>query len=316
MKEVALVIGSSGQIGTDLTIRLKEIYGYGNVICSDIRPSYTEKDKFENLDATNKKELYRIVSKYQITDVYLLAAMLSATAENNIKEAWDLNMNSLFNVLELAREKVIRKIFWPSSIAVFGPDAVREMTPQNIALNPKTVYGISKLSGERWCDYYNKRFGIDVRSIRFPGLIGWNANPGGGTTDYAVHIFHEAIKSEKYDCFLNKNTCLPMLYMPDAIDAIIKLMGAKKEKITIRSSYNISSISFTPELLAEKIRCYISKFKISYSPDARQIIANDWPNSIDGAIAKNDWGWNLKFDLDSMVEDMFLNLKKKYKEIA
>lgn len=266
-----LVIGSSGQIGTELVETLRREYGKENVIASDIRPSQIEQDgPFETLDILNKNQLSEVVNKYEIKTVFLLAAMLSATAEKDPAFAWRLNMDSLFNVLELAKSGAIKKVFWPSSIAVFGESTPKINTPQFTIMEPTTVYGISKQAGERWCEYYNKQYGVDVRSIRYPGLIGYKSKPGGGTTDYAVEIFHEAILNEKYECFLSENTTLPMMYMEDAIKATIDIMKADIKKIKIRSSYNISGISFSPKEIAEEIKKSISNFTITYAPDYRQ----------------------------------------------
>ncbi|MEN9457847.1 MAG: hypothetical protein RL135_421, partial [Bacteroidota bacterium] len=253
---------------------------------------------------------HTIIKKYNITQVYLLAALLSATAEKNPKFAWDLNMNGLFNVLDLAKEGIIKKVYWPSSIAVFGPSTPRVLTPQYTVMEPNTIYGISKQAGERYCEYYHQKYGVDVRSIRYPGLIGWKSAPGGGTTDYAVHIYHEALKHQKYECFLSAETALPMMYMPDAIRATIELMEAPAEKVKIRSSYNVSGISFNPEDIAASIRKYIPEFTISYKPDFRQAIADSWPQSINDAEAREHWGWKPDFDLDAMTKVMLENLGK------
>lgn len=316
-KDVVLVIGSSGQIGTELVIRLREIYGNSNVVASDIKnaaPEVMESGPFEILDIMDQNKLNDLVAKYKVTQIYLLAALLSATAEQHIELGWNLNMRSLSHVLDLARHGHVKKIYWPSSIAVFGPTTPRQNTPQYTVMEPNTVYGISKQAGERWCEYYHNRFNVDVRSIRYPGLIGWKAAPGGGTTDYAVHIFHEAIKHGKYESFLDKGTTLPMMYMPDAIDATISLMEAPAEKLKIRSSYNVAGISFDPEELAAEIRKHMPSFELTYKPDYRQAIANSWPESIDDSHARNDWGWQHKYDLAAFTEDMFVNLKKKYNQ--
>jgi len=313
MKDVILVVGSSGQIGSELVIELREIYGDNNVIASDIRfPSgrTMEAGPFEELDVLDKNRLQEIVKKHKVTQVYLLAALLSATAEKDIEFGWKLNVRSHSNVLDLAKDGLIKKIFWPSSIAVFGPTTPKESTPQYTIMEPNTVYGISKQTGERWNEYYYNKFGIDIRSIRYPGLVGWKSKAGGGTTDYAVNIFHEAIATGKYECFLNKDTELPMMYMPDAIRATIKLMDSPAEKIKIRSSYNLAGISFTPNQIADEITKYIPDFKISYQADFRQKIADSWPSSINDAHAQNDWGWQLEYSLKKMTEDMITNLKK------
>ncbi|MCW3105475.1 MAG: NAD-dependent epimerase [Bacteroidetes bacterium] len=309
--EKILVIGSSGQIGTELVQNLRDIYGIDAVIASDVKVTEQAKEgPFEVIDVMDAQGLLTIVKRHKITQVYLLAALLSATAEKMPKFAWDLNMQGLFNVLDLAKEKIIRQVYWPSSIAVFGPNTPKVNTPQFTVMEPSTVYGISKQAGERWCEYYFKKFGVDVRSLRYPGLIGWKSAPGGGTTDYAVHIFHEALKSGSYECFLSGNTVLPMMYMPDAIKATIGIMQADAEKVKIRSSYNLSGFSFSPEDIAGEIRKYIPGFKISYAPDSRQQIADSWPQSIDSQEAQKDWGWQPEFDLAGMTADMIKNLKK------
>ena len=316
MKERILIIGSSGQIGTELVMELRSMYGNNNVIASDIRPSSSEvmeSGPFEKLDIMDEKLLRSIVKKYEITQVYLLAALLSATAEKNIELGWSLNMRSHSHVLDLAKDGLIKKIFWPSSIAVFGPTTPMENTPQYTVMEPNTVYGITKQAGERWNEYYFNKFGIDVRSIRYPGLIGWKAAPGGGTTDYAVDIFHQAIQHEKYESFLSENTGLPMMYMPDAIRATIELMEAPAEQVKIRSSYNLAGVSFTPKQIAEEVKKHIPDFKMTYNPDFRQAIADSWPSSIDDNYAQKDWGWELKYDLEKMTSDMMINLKEQYK---
>src|SRR3989344_8982646 len=277
-----LVIGSSGQIGTELVQNLRDIYGIDNVVASDVKVTEQAKDgPFEVIDVMNAAGLLEIVKRHNINQVYLLAALLSATAEKMPKFAWDLNMQGLFNVLDLAKEKVIQKVYWPSSIAVFGPNTPSINTPQFTIMEPSTVYGISKQAGERWCEYYYNKYNVDVRSLRYPGLIGWKSAPGGGTTDYAVHIFHEALKSGSYECFLSENTTLPMMYMPDAIKATIGIMQADSQKVKIRSSYNLASISFSPKEIASEIKKHIPDFSISYKIDFRQEIADSWPKSID-----------------------------------
>lgn len=319
MKERILIIGSSGQIGTELVMELRSMYGNNNVIASDIRPSSSEvmeSGPFEKLDIMDEKLLRDIVRKYKITQVYLLAALLSATAEQNIELGWSLNMRSHSHVLDLAKDGLIKKIFWPSSIAVFGPTTPMENTPQYTVMEPNTVYGITKQAGERWNEYYFNRFGIDVRSIRYPGLIGWKAAPGGGTTDYAVDIFHQAIQHQKYESFLSENTDLPMMYMPDAIRATIELMEAPAEQVKIRSSYNLAGISFTPKQIAKEVKKHIPDFKMTYKPDFRQAIADSWPSSIDDSYAQKDWGWELKYGLEKMTSDMMINLKEQYKITA
>ena len=316
MKERILIIGSSGQIGTELVMELRSMYGNKNVVASDIRPSsieVMESGPFEKLDIMDEKLLRDIVRKYKITQVYLLAALLSATAEQNIELGWSLNMRSHSHVLDLAKDGLIKKIFWPSSIAVFGPTTPMKNTPQYTVMEPNTVYGITKQAGERWNEYYFNKFGVDVRSIRYPGLIGWKAAPGGGTTDYAVDIFHQAIQHEKYESFLSENTKLPMMYMPDAIRATIELMEAPSEQVKIRSSYNLAGVSFTPKQIAEEVKKYIPDFEIAYNTDFRQAIADSWPSSIDDSYAKKDWGWKLKYSLEKMTSDMMTNLKEQYK---
>ncbi|SMO59624.1 NAD-dependent epimerase/dehydratase family protein [Solitalea koreensis] len=312
-KETIIVIGSNGQIGTELVADLRSVYGGSNVIASDIRePDYETKNAgpFEFVNVLNKENLAGVINKYKPTQIYLLAALLSATGEQNPKLAWDLNMNGLINVLDFAVEQKISKIYWPSSIAVFGPNSPKEQTPQYCAMDPNTVYGISKLAGERWCEYYFLKHGLDVRSLRYPGLISWKSQPGGGTTDYAVHIFHEALKNGSYESFLSANTELPMMYMNDAIKATIGLMDAEAEKVKIRSSYNVSAVSFTPTELTTEIKKYIPDFTISYKDnDPRQAIADSWPKSIDDSRARQDWGWKHDFNMKKMTEDMILNLK-------
>jgi len=310
-----LVIGSSGQIGTELVMELRSLYGAGNVVACDLKASaqeVMESGAFESLDVLDKQKLYEVIKKHNITHVYLLAALLSATAEKNPMFAWKLNMESLFNILELAREGHIKKIYWPSSIAVFGPTTPRLNTPQYTVVEPSTIYGISKQAGERWCEWYFKKYGVDTRSLRYPGLIGWKSAPGGGTTDYAVHIFHEALKTNSYECFLSENTVLPMMYMPDAIRATIEIMDAPSEKIKIRGAYNLAGTSFSPKEIALEIGKKLPGFQISYNPDFRQQIADSWPASIDDAQAKEDWGWKPQFDLLAITSDMLHHLKQKF----
>ena len=316
MQERILIIGSSGQIGTELVIELRKMYGNVNVIASDIRHSCDEvmqSGPYENLDIMDEQLLRDIVKKYKVTQVYLLAALLSATAEQNIELGWKLNMRSHSHVLDLAKDGLIKKIFWPSSIAVFGPTTPMEDTPQYTVMEPNTVYGITKQAGERWNEYYFNKFGVDIRSIRYPGLIGWKAAPGGGTTDYAVDIFHQAIKHGRYESFLSKDTALPMMYMTDAIRATIELMEAPAEQVKIRSSYNLAGVSFTPQQMAKEIKKNIPHFEITYSPDFRQAIADSWPSSINDSYAQKDWGWSLEYDLEKMSQDMIKNLKREYK---
>ena len=314
MKDTILVIGSSGQIGTELVNKLRSVYGNSNVIASDIRQMKSdilvESGPFESLDVMDKELLYKIVKKYQVTQVYLLAALLSAKAEQNIELAWKLNMSSLSHVLDLAKEKYIKKIFWPSSIAVFGSTTPNIMTPQHTIMEPNTVYGISKLAGERWCEYYHRKFKVDVRSVRYPGLIGWRSHPGGGTTDYAVHIFHEAIKNKRYTSFLSENTTLPMMYMSDAIRATLEIMDSVAEHIKIRSSYNIAGLSFSPKEIAQEIKKHIPKFEMHYKSDYRQAIADSWPQNIDDSAAFKDWNWKSSINLQEMTSDMLKNIEK------
>lgn len=314
MKKRILIIGASGQIGTELTMHLRGIYGNHKVIASDIREAtdeVMESGPFEILDAMDYDAIQDVVIGYEITDVYLMAAMLSATAEKFPTKAWNLNMNSLFNVLNLAKDGKVEKIFWPSSIAVFGPTTPRETTPQHTIMEPSTVYGISKQTGERWCEYYNKRYNVDVRSIRYPGLISYKTLPGGGTTDYAVDIYHKAIKHKKYTCFLNSETTLPMMFMDDAIKATVGIMNAAPEDVKIRNAYNLAAISFNPEEITASIQKHIPGFTIDYEPDFRQEIADSWPKSIDDTHARKDWGWEHEIDLDEMTKIMIENLKSE-----
>ncbi|WP_289063727.1 NAD-dependent epimerase/dehydratase family protein [uncultured Zobellia sp.] len=316
MEKSILIIGACGQIGTELTLSLRDTYGNESVIASDIREgneSLMNSGPFEILDATDYDALEEVVAYYEITEVYLMAAMLSATAEKFPMRAWNLNMNSLFNVLNLGKEKKIDKIFWPSSIAVFGPNTPKEGTLQSTIMEPSTVYGISKQSGERWCDYYFHKYGVDVRSIRYPGLISWKTMPGGGTTDYAVEIYHKALSEGTYTCFLKEDTELPMMFMEDAIKATLQLMDAEPEKVKVRSSYNLSAMSFTPAQMAKCIQKHIPDFKISYEPDFRQAIADSWPGSIDDKEARLDWGWKAEFDLEKTTKEMLENLVRQLK---
>jgi nucleoside-diphosphate-sugar epimerase len=314
MKEKILVIGASGQIGVELTLALRNIYGNANVIASDLRE---ENDllkgtgPYVSLDVMNKEMLHVQVIRQNITQIYLLAAILSATGEKNPNLAWHLNMQSLLNVLDIAREEKLHKVYWPSSIAVFGPTSPKENCPQQTIIEPTTVYGISKYAGEFWCNYYHQRYGVDVRSIRYPGLISFKSPPGGGTTDYAVEIFHEALEEKKYTCFLKEDTYLPMMYMPDAIRGTIELMEAPASKINVRHSYNLSGMSFSPKEISAEIKKHIPEFTIDYKPDYRQAIADSWPASIDDSVARNDWGWKHEFDLAKMTKDMLVNLQKQ-----
>jgi len=313
MSTKILIIGACGQIGTELTHQLRNLYGNENVIATDIRKLNNEVVNdgiFEVLNALDFNQIEHIIEKYHVEEVYLMAALLSATAEKNPAFAWDLNMNSLFHVLNLAKAKKIKKVFWPSSIAVFGPTTPRENTPQFTIMEPTTVYGISKQSGERWCEYYHNIFGVDVRSVRYPGLISWSTPPGGGTTDYAVDIYHKALSDGKFECFLSEETRFPMMYMDDAIRATIEIMQAPAEKIKIRSSYNLSGVSFTPKEIAAEIQKHIPDFTISYKPDFRQKIADSWPGSIDDSSARQDWNWKHQFNMNSMTVEMLENLKK------
>jgi nucleoside-diphosphate-sugar epimerase len=306
-----LIIGACGQIGTELTHKLRAIYGIDNVVAADIRKLNNEvvnMGKFEVINALDFNQIEHLVEVHGITDVYLMAALLSATAEKNPAFAWDLNMNSLFHVLNLAKAKKIKKIFWPSSIAVFGPSTPKENCPQYTIMEPSTVYGISKQAGERWCEYYHKVFGVDVRSVRYPGLISYTSPPGGGTTDYAVDIFYKAIAEKKYECFLSAETKMPMMYMDDAIAATIQIMRAEPDKIKIRSSYNLAAVSFTPTEIAAEIRKHIPDFEITYEPDFRQQIADSWPASIDDSAALTDWSWQHQFDLEKLVATMLKGL--------
>lgn len=316
MKEVILMIGANGQIGSELAAALRIKFGNENVITSDIREpkEIADGEIFETLNVLDKEAIKGLILKYKPTQIYLLAAMLSATGEQYPQKAWDLNMNGLLNVLDLAVELGIKKIFWPSSIAVFGPHSPKENTPQYCVMDPNSIYGISKLAGERLCEYYHNKYGLDIRSVRYPGIISWRTEPGGGTTDYAVHIFFEAIREGKYTSFLNAGTELPMLYMDDAVRGTIELMDAPSAGLTIRSSYNLSGVSFTPTEIAEEIKKILPNFEISYSDnDPRQAIADSWPKSINDDQARADWGWKPTFDLAGMAQDMLENLKTKLK---
>jgi nucleoside-diphosphate-sugar epimerase len=311
-KEKILVIGANGQIGSVLTEALREKFGTENVIASDIRRVGEHDGIFEILDVLDAKAIADTVGRYGITQVYHLAAILSAKGEQNPLQTWDINMGGLFNVFEVAREKHISKIFFPSSIAVFGAGIPRQKTPQNAILKPTTVYGMSKSAGELWSQYYFLKYGLDIRSLRYPGVIGWQSNPGGGTTDYAVDIYHYAVKGEDYSCFLSETTALPMIYMDDAIRATLELMEADPARLSIRTSYNLAGMSFSPEEITASIQKELPSFKVSYSPDFRQKIADSWPESIDDSSARKDWNWQPKFDLDSMTKDMLFQLQKKY----
>lgn len=310
MKDKILVIGASGQIGVELTLALRKIYGNENVVASDLReqsPLLEGKGPYVSLDVMNKEMLHVQVIRQNITQIYLLAAVLSATGEKNPGLAWNLNMQGLLNVLDIAREEQIKKVFWPSSIAVFGPSSPKQNCPQQTIIEPATVYGISKFAGEFWCHYYYQRYNVDVRSVRYPGLISYKSAPGGGTTDYAVEIFKAAVEDKKYECFIREDTYLPMMYMPDAIRATIELMESEAKKISIRTSYNLSAISFSPKEIAAAIQKHIPAFTIQYKPDYRQELANGWPQSIDDSVARKDWGWQHEYDLEAIVKDMLDN---------
>jgi nucleoside-diphosphate-sugar epimerase len=310
MKKV-LIIGAGGQIGTELVLELRKKFGNDNVFASDLYDECPAKligGPYLKLDILNRDLVRKAIIENAFTDVYLLAALLSATAEKNPDFAWKLNMEGLFTILDLAKEGHIQKIFWPSSIAVFGPTTPKDNTPQYTVMEPSTVYGISKQAGERWCEYYHNKFGVDVRSIRYPGLISYTSLPGGGTTDYAVDIFYHAKKSGTYTSFLNENSALPMMYMEDAIRATIELMESPAENVKIRSSYNLAGISFTPGDLAKSIQSFLPDFTIQYNPDFRQAIADSWPNSIDDSAAQQDWNWKMKYDLNNMTQTMLENV--------
>jgi nucleoside-diphosphate-sugar epimerase len=310
MKDKILVIGAGGQIGKELVEELCTIYGNENIIASDIKHDISSPCAYEKLNVMDAHSITTVIKKHNVKEVYLLAALLSATAEKYPEQGWKLNMEGLLNVLELIKEKVIDKLFWPSSIAVFGPNTPKVNTPQFTVMEPSTVYGISKQAGERWCEYYFRRYGADVRSLRYPGLISYKSPPGGGTTDYAVDIYHEALSKGKYECFLNSETILPMMYMPDALRATIGIMQADADKVKIRSSYNLAAISFSPDEIAAEIKKHIPTFEITYKPDSRQAIADSWPQSIDDSEARKDWGWKHNYALDTMTSDMLLHLGK------
>jgi nucleoside-diphosphate-sugar epimerase len=314
MSSTILVIGACGQIGSELTAKLRELYGDDAVIASDINSNNLEvfnSGPFETLDATNLDAIKACVEKHKVETVYQMVAMLSATGEKYPMKAWSVNMESLFNVLNLAKDGVIKKVFWPSSIAVFGPTTPKINVPQTTIMEPTTVYGISKLSGERWCEYYANKYNVDVRSIRYPGIISWKTKPGGGTTDYAIDIFYKALENEYYDCFLTEETSLPMLYMEDAIKATIDIMDVPRDHLSVSSSYNINGMSFTPAELADAIKKELTDFSITYTPDFRQKIADSWPSSIDDGVARKDWNWNPEYDLKATVAEMLTQLKIK-----
>ena len=310
-----LVIGAGGQLGTELTKALAEKFGNENIIATDFQDAAKDKFSycsFQTLNVMDKAALASIVETHSVSQIYHLAAILSAAGEKNPLQAWDLNMVGLLNVLEIAKSHKIEKVFWPSSIAVFGPNTIQEQTPQQTFKDPNTVYGISKLAGEHWCEYYYNTYGVDVRSLRYPGLIGYKSLPGGGTTDYAVDIYHKAALSEKFTCFLDKDTYLPMMYMDDAINATLQLMDADKESLSIRTSYNISGMSFSPKEIYESILAFYPNFEIEYQPDFRQQIADSWPNSIDDSIARKDWNWKPAYDLSSMTATIVNNLPEYF----
>ena len=315
MKENIMIIGASGQIGSELTLRLREMYGAGHVFATDLKepaPDILASGPFELLDVMDDKRLIHFVIRHKITQIYHLAAVLSGNAEKLPMQAWHINMNSLLNVLDLAKEvEEIKKVFWPSSIAVFGPTTPKHNTPQLTVMEPNTVYGISKLAGERWIEYFYNRYGVDTRSIRYPGLISYKTEPGGGTTDYAVEIFYQAIKHGHYECFLDKDTTLPMLFMSDAIEATVGLMEAPSDSLSIHTGYNIGGLSFNPADLAEEIRKHLPDFTITYKPDFRQAIAETWPESIDDSVARRDWGYNPHHDLPGLTQVMLEKIREK-----
>lgn len=309
-----LIIGSEGQLGSELSVFLKKRNDIDNIILTDIKDVSSSDLTYKKLNALNFKELESLVIDYNIDEVYHLAAILSAKGEEDPMLTWDINMNSLFNVLELAKNKTIKKIFWPSSISVFGNNTPKINTNQFSIKEPNTVYGISKLSGERWCEYYNNKFGADIRSVRFPGIISSNTLPGGGTTDYAVDIFYSLLKDEKYKCFLDENTMLPMIYIDDAIESIYKIMNVKKESLSVKSSYNLSGFSMTPKMIENELKKFKENFVVEYKPDKRQEIADSWPDSIDDISAQNDWGWIANYDLAKTAEEMIKRLENKKNE--
>lgn len=311
--ERILVTGALGQLGTELVTELQILHGRENVIATDIHPPFNKNfdGVFTTLDVLDKPSINQLTRKYQFTQIYHLAAILSANAEKSPQLAWRINMDGLINILELAREKEIEKVYWPSSIAVFGPDSPKVQTPQNTIMNPNTIYGVTKVAGEKLCAYYFQKYGVDVRSLRYPGLIGHKSLPGGGTTDYAVEIYHEALKNGTFTCPLNKGSELPMMFMPDAVRATIEVMQADRKDLTVDTSYNLAGISFNPEEIADSIRAYIPDFQISYKPDFRQEIAASWPGSIDDSAARNDWKWKVTYDLKRMTDEMICHLSEQ-----
>ena len=316
--EKILVIGAGGQLGSELTQGLWERHGKANVVATDVKDPSSElaSGNFEKLDVLNKVQLEGLLASHKFTQIYHLAAVLSATGEKNPEMAWKLNMDGLLYVLEASVKFKIKKVYWPSSIAVFGPNTPKKWTPQDTVMDPATIYGISKLAGERWCAWYHQKFALDVRSLRYPGLIGYKAHPGGGTTDYAVDIFFKALTEKRYECFLKPETYLPMMFMDDAVKATIDLMDAPAEKIRVRSSYNISAMSFCPAELASEIKKHISGFEVQYKPDFRQSIADSWPMSIDDSVASDQWGWKPAFGLPEMVAEMLDKIPRFHKDIA
>ncbi len=315
MSSTILVIGAAGQIGSELLLALRQVHGTDKVIASDVHEKAHEAiadGPYAQVNVLNMKQLSEVVVNNKCTEVYHLAALLSATAEKNPALGWDLNMNGLSNVLDLAREGHIKRLFWPSSIAVFGPNTPKHNTPQRTIMEPTTVYGITKVAGESWCEYYHRRYGIDIRSVRYPGIISHKSAPGGGTTDYAVHIFHEALKHGRYTSFVSEGAELPMMYMPDATKAVLQLMDAPNEHIGLRTSYNIAGFSLTPAVLAKAIQKHMPNFSINYDPDYRDGIARSWPCSLDDAMARAHWGWKPDHSIDTMVADMLLHLQQAY----